>query len=404
MLVIGGGAAGLSLGRRVAQSRSRRSVLILEGRDDYSDDRTWSFWSDATHDLRHMVRQEWRLWRFDDGASPRDHGVPGQTYQTIRGLDFCNDARHVIERPGSVELQLGVRVSGLRAVHSDACGSRVAVETNAGPLVARHVIDTRPQSGPALLFQCFAGAEVNHGGLLAHPHDVAGLMTRMRADEHGFAFTYVLPFTATTALVEFTRFSRRALSPSQLAQERDAELCALGLGMSRVVREEHGVLPMGSYGDPAAVPAGVVIAGNGGGAIRPSTGYAFMRIQRWALDCASRLARGAAPVGHPRDGVVQRQLDRIFLQVLRETPERTPEYFMALASRVSPERLLRFLTDRATPLDMAALVASLPIVPFLKQLPASGADVAADSSQSGAARSHPVTAARLRVSSAAHAR
>ncbi len=404
VLVIGGGAAGLSLGRRFARSGSRRSVLIIDRRDDYSDDRTWSFWSDSSHDLRHLVRREWRLWRFDDGASRRDHGVTGQTYQTIRGVDFYDDARRVIKHSRSTELQLGIRVSGLRAVSSDLGHPAVSVETDAGPLLARHVIDTRPSAGSALLFQCFAGAEVNHGGLLAHPHDVAGLMTRMRTDEHGFAFTYVLPFTRTTALVEVTRFSHRALSPLQLAQERDSELRALGLGTSEVVRVEHGVLPMGSYGNSAAVPTGVVMAGNGGGAIRPSTGYAFMRVQRWALDCASRLARGAAPVGHPRDGAMQRQLDRIFLQVLRETPDRTPEYFMALASRVAPERLLRFLTDRATPLDMAALVASLPVLPFLQQLSAAGVDVAVDCTQGGAGRSHQAPAARLRASAPAHAR
>ena len=240
VLVIGGGAAGLSLGRRLVQVGSRRRVLIVEGRDDYTDDRTWSFWADASHDLRHLVRREWHLWRFDDGVSQRDHAVTGQTYQTIRGIDFYDDARGVIRHSRSVELQRGVRVCSLRAASSGARGAGVAVETDAGPLIARHVIDTRPSSGPALLFQCFAGAEVEHGGLLAHPHDVAGLMTRMRADEDGFAFTYVLPFTRTTALVEFTRFSRRALSPLQLAQERDAELRALGLGLSDVVRVEHG--------------------------------------------------------------------------------------------------------------------------------------------------------------------
>lgn len=403
VLVIGGGAAGLSVGRQVALSQSGRRMLILDSRADYCDDRTWSFWSDAAHDLRHLVRQEWRQWRFDDGASLRDHSVPGLTYQTIRGLDFYHEARRVIEQTLSIELRLGVKVTGLRAAPSDAFGARVAVETNAGPLIARHVIDTRPPSGPAMLYQCFAGSEVEHGGRLPFPPDVAGLMTRMRVDEHGFAFTYVLPFTGTSALLEFTRFSRRALSPLQLSQERDVELRELGLGTCRVVREEHGVLPMGSTGNPVAMPAGVVMAGNSGGAIRPSTGYAFMRIQRWAARCAARLARGFAPVPHPRDAAMQRQLDRIFLQVLRETPERTPEYFMALASRVAPDRLLRFLTDRATLLDVAAMVSSLPVGPFLQQLPVADVDHAADAGYGGAAPSHALPPTRRGMPSAAHA-
>lgn len=233
------------------------------------------------------------------------------------------------------------------------------------------------------MFQCFAGAEVKHGGHLPFPADVAGLMTRMRVDEHGFAFTYVLPYTDSTALVEFTRFSRHRLSLEQLAEERDAELSTLGLNACRVVREERGVLPMGSCEASVAVPDGVLLAGNGGGAIRQSTGYAFMRIQRWATACALRLASGAAPIGHPRDGVVHRHLDRIFLQVLRETPQRTPEYFMALASRVAPDRLLRFLSDRATLLDMAAIVASLPLMPFLGQVPYANVDATDDSGRRG---------------------
>ena len=252
VLVIGGGAAGLSLGRRIALSNSGRRVLILDGRGDYTDDRTWSFWSNASHDMRHLIRHEWRQWRFDDGASLHDHGVAGQTYQTIRGLDFYNEARRVIARNRSVELKLGVKVTGLRAAQPDGSGARVAVETSEGPLIARHVIDTRPSSGPALLFQCFAGSEIDHGGLLPFRPDVAGVMTRMRVDEHGFAFTYVLPFTTTTALVEFTRFSRRALSPLQLAQERDAELRALGIGTSlTTVIRIHATETLQALGVPA---------------------------------------------------------------------------------------------------------------------------------------------------------
>lgn len=403
VIVVGAGAAGLSLGRRVALADARCRMLVLDARRDYEDDRTWSFWSDPTHDLRHLVRHEWHQWRFDDGGSPCDHAVAGSTYQAIRSIDFYREACRVIELSRSVRLQMGVEVTDLGTTLPRASGARVAVETSAGTFFARYVIDTRPRVGPSRLFQCFAGAEVNHGGHLPFPDDVAGLMTRMRVDEHGFAFTYVLPYTDSTALVEFTRFSRHRLSLEQLAKERDTELSTLGLNACHVEREERGVLPMGSCDASVAVPDGVLLAGNGGGAIRQATGYAFMRIQRWATACASRLASGAAPIGHPRDGVVHRQLDRIFLQVLRETPQRTPEYFMALASRVAPDRLLRFLTDRATLLDMAAIVASLPLMPFLGQVPYANVDAADDSGQRGITPPSSSPATQMSRPSSAHA-
>lgn len=377
-LVIGAGAAGLSLGRRLALSNNKRDVLVVDARVRYRDDRTWSFWSASDHDLRHLVRHEWNRWKYDNGLVQREHEVPDITYQAIRGIDFYREAQRVIARCSSVQLRLGVTVHDVRNITSHTNGFRIAVGTSHGVVLARHVIDTRPRAARALLYQCFAGSEIDHGGKLsAASNGVAGLMTRMRVDNQGFAFVYVLPLTATTALVEFTRFSRAPIAPAQVALDRDAELRAMGLHTATVLRQETGVLPMGPLGGVPGEPDGVVLAGNAGGALRASTGYAFARIQGWADDCARRMLRGEAPVGHAPEGFIRRHMDRIFLQALRASPERTPAYFMALACGVAPKRLLRFLTDHATLLDLAAIIASLPLIPFLAQLPDNRAAIAA---------------------------
>lgn len=365
-------------------------MLLVDSRTCYSDDRTWSFWSGASHDLRHLVRHEWRQWRFGHGDVAHDHEVPGITYQAIRGIDFYNDAQETIARSRAVALGLGVTVTGIRSVEPDADGNRLAVDTNDGVILARHVIDTRASLSPALLYQCFAGSEIDHGGRLRCSPHLAGLMTRMRTDDLGFAFLYVLPFSERSALVEFTRFSPYPIALATIAAERDAELRALGLEGAYARRNESGILPMGQVGQPRTLPEGLVLAGNGGGALRASTGYAFVRIQHWAAGCATRLARGEAPMGHARDGVIQRQLDRIFLQVLRAAPKRAPECFMALASGVAPHRLLRFLTDRATLLDLVATISSLPLTPFLAQLLHRHA-IVADARYTGPADAHGAT-------------
>ena len=248
------------------------------------------------------------------------------------------------------------------------------VTTDAGPVLARKVVDTRPQRTRALLYQCFSGVEIEHGGRLATDTDASdadavGLMTRMRSGAEGLGFLYVLPLGPTRALVEWTRFSPAPLPLDEVAAERDAELDALGLGDAVVVREEQGILPMGRVDAPPSSVSGVALAGNAGGALRDASGYAFLRIQRWATRCAAALARGEAPPAHPREPWVRRQMDRIFLQALRAHPERSADYFLAMATRVAPRRLLRFLTDRATVGDLAAIIASLPLTPFLAQLP-----------------------------------
>jgi lycopene beta-cyclase len=120
--------------------------------------------------------------------------------------------------------------------------------------------------------------------------------------------------------------------------------------------------------NPANAPT-YVRAGLAGGAARPSTGYAFQRIQRWADLCAAQLAAGKLPVAHPADPPLLRALDHLFLSVLRSRPERAPSLFLALFEKTSTPRMIRFLSDRATPLDYASVVWALPFLLFIQEIP-----------------------------------
>ena len=71
-------------------------------------------------------------------------------------------------------------------------------------------------------------------------------------------------------------------------------------------------------------------------------------------------------------------MDRIFLQAVRADLERAPEYFLALARGVPAVGLVRFLSDTARLTDYARLIASLPTVPFLRQLVPSRSPAARD--------------------------
>lgn len=386
LVILGAGCAGLALASRLAQRGTSLRVISLDVRTEYADDRSWCFWADDAHELRPIVSAEWSDWTYQSASGePAPHRVAEMTYQYVRGTDFYARARALIEQSDSVELRLGVAAGEVRPLHRSItrpAGEGVIVSTSAGDLTARWVVDTRPRRTAALLFQCFSGAEVDHGGALdldalGVAPGAAGLMTGMRADADGLGFVYVLPLSDSTALVEWTRFSPAPLRASEVRAGRDAALAALGAPTGaphvRVLREEAGVLPMGRVPDAASTAdpsiPGVVVAGAAGGALRDASGYGFARIQAWARDCADRLARGEAPVGHPPEPFIRRQMDRIFLQALRAHPERTADYFAAMARGVAPARLLRFLTDRARVTDLLAIIASLPLLPFLAQLP-----------------------------------
>lgn len=365
LVILGAGCAGLSLASRLAGQSPELKVVLVEPRAEYVDDRSWCFWRPTQHDLSDIVSKSWNSWRFStvDGRQST-HRVPGLAYQYIRGADFYARSRAMIEPAPNVTLNLGVSAGELTQVPAG-----IRVETSKGSLVARHVIDTRPEATAALLYQCFTGVEIQ----TAQPHGLdlnrVDLMTRMESDEGGLGFVYALPLTANTALIEWTRFSPVPLSKAELDLGLDRVLARLGFDGARVLRTEGGILPMGREPRHEDSIPGVFLAGNTGGGLRAASGFGFLRIGRWADACAAALRAGRDPFGHPPEPWARREMDRIFLQAIREHPERTADYFAALAGGVPAAGLVRFLSDAARPGDYARIIASLPLLPFLAQIP-----------------------------------
>jgi len=386
VVILGAGCAGLSLASRLAQDQTRLRIMLIDPRTGYRDDRSWCFWRPDEHDLSDLVSARWAGWRFSDAAGESAlHSVPGLTYQYIRSIDFYNRALEQIAAAPTIELRLGVRAGAITLAPDG-----IQVETDQGPVLAGQVIDTRPRQQDAILYQSFVGIELNsstpHG---FNPGEVT-LMGSMAADDDGLRFVYALPLDDNRLILEWTRFGAVPTPRDQLTTELDALLHAHSLGNAERVRTEGGVLAMGLLPDTTPALPGVVSAGNAGGALRAASGYGFLRIQRWAEACAGRLLEGAPAIGHPPEPWSRATLDRLFLQAVRRHPERTAEYFLALAQGVPAPSLLRFLSDGARTLDYARIIGSLPKRPFIHEMgrrptysPAPPATVVAAESQAG---------------------
>ena len=140
LLVIGGGCAGLSIARLLARHRCSVRTLVIEPRTDYANDRTWSFWQPALHRYRHLVTHSWDAWRFSTAAgSVIQTGDNTMRYQSIRAIDFYEDAIELIRNAPPIEL-----ANGVSAISIEASRAGFTVDTSAGSINARYVIDTRP--------------------------------------------------------------------------------------------------------------------------------------------------------------------------------------------------------------------------------------------------------------------
>jgi lycopene beta-cyclase len=371
LLVIGAGCAGLSLARELTRQcggTTKLRVALLEPRETYSNDRTWCFWQRQPDIDTALVSKSWNAWQFDT----KDNVVVQQSatdwaYHCVPSATFYKRAQEDIERTSSMSLLLGQTVLSVNPSNSS-----IEVETSDGCITASQVLDTRPppsqRSSEAPLKQIFYGLELR----LNEPQkntETARLMSHMSTDAAGFKFHYLLPLAPDRALLEVTRFSPMSLPPASLEDEvYEAAKTYFPNTITEVVRREQGVIPMGLPPASATGDSRWVRAGTSAGAVRASSGYAFQRIQRWARqEAASLLANQLLSGQTPVAGVLG-WMDRIFLETLTRQPELAPSLFMALAQRVPSDRLVRFLTEQPKTLDLAAVVAALPVKPMLKSL------------------------------------
>ncbi len=365
VLILGGGCAGLSLGQRLAEiSTSTRRALILEARQAYVHDRAWCFWRTAPHRYDHLVTHQWSTLQV--GTAQVD--CRDTPYQLLPSGAFYDDTGATIARADKVELRLDMSVTAPPVRH----GEGWCVETNQGRVSAAQIIDTRPLCAPAaggaVLWQSFFGQEVSCEAGIFHS-DVCILMDFSDVRHGDVLFHYILPQSSIRALVETTVFGVRPLGVADLAdhQSRVMERVCRNAAFT-VLRSESGMLPMGLTSPLPNNGATYVRAGLMSGGARPSTGYAFQRIQRWAELSAHAIAGGGLAQGHAPDAFVQRLMDRLFLRVLRNHPERGAELFTRIFSTSETARVIRFLSDSGSTLDQLAIMATLPIGLFLREL------------------------------------
>lgn len=181
-------------------------------------------------------------------------------------------------------------------------------------------------------------------------------------------FVYVLPFSETKALVEFTVFSPDLLP----AEEYDAELRRyldkyLNVSRYEVHETEFGVIPMTDYSFPSRAEGRLIHIGTAGGFVKASSGYAFKRTQRKVRAFVAAWERQ----GHPDPAMLRsprlfRIFDSIFLRVLANRNELGSVIFTSLFRKLPPALVLRFLDEDTSMVENLRLVSAPPTGPFLR--------------------------------------
>ena len=372
-LIVGGGAAGLSLAYHLSQEPrlADKRVLVLEPEAKDQNDRTWSFWADAPSLFDGIVAHEWSRLAFRSPEFERVFELRRHRYKMIRGLDFYRFVRQMLAgNPQFTWLQTTVTT-----LTDQPAGARAT--TPQGEFRARYAFDSRP---PALadlrqparhryLLQHFVGWEVETEQDAFDPATVEFMDFRGQQQQEA-RFMYVLPFDSRRALVEYTLFSAQTLEKTEYEAELRRYLAALpGAGKYRVTAEEIGAIPMTDHPLPARAGRHVINLGTRAGRAKPSTGYAFKRIQAHSARLVAALAAtGTPPPDSTGDQWQFRLFDTLLLDIMQRRGELTRDIFAHLFQRNPVERIFDFLDERTSWKENLQIMNSVTPWPFLRSI------------------------------------
>jgi lycopene beta-cyclase len=370
-VIVGGGAAGLSLACHLASAGWGERVAIVDDGAFPVESRAWAWWQARDGLLSDAATS---VYGYLDAAGPgwtsRAPLAP-YTYRSITGAALCAAADAAMESlPGFV------RMSGRAVAIEQGGGAAVVVVEGTDGRVERlnatwvfdsvgvGTVPPDPRLAPHL---DFLGLCVESGRDVFDPAAVT-LMDFRTDQADGVAFVYVLPTSARKALVERTVFVHPRARERVASSCHDAELQTylrdvLQVPDARTSEGEKGVIPLVTL-KAARCRGRVIPIGTQAGMVRASTGYAFERIQSHNAEIARRLVAGLHPGLAVRAERWQQILDAALLRVIKEDPDAVRNAFAAMLARNPARRTLAFLDGRASLIDQIRIVASLPLWRF----------------------------------------
>ncbi|MDG1444995.1 MAG: lycopene cyclase family protein, partial [Methylophilaceae bacterium] len=111
LVILGGGCAGLSLASRLsAFGKDAPSVLIIEQRENYTNDRTWCFWDIEHPAYKQQANHAWTSFEISNQQRTHQFDCRKHQYLMLESHTFYQDALTTIEQNPNVELLLGQQV------------------------------------------------------------------------------------------------------------------------------------------------------------------------------------------------------------------------------------------------------------------------------------------------------
>jgi lycopene beta-cyclase len=363
-IIAGAGCAGLSFLTRLLQTGkfNDKKILLIDKAPKNTNDRTWCFWEKKPGYFESIVYHSWdQLWFHGSNHSALHHIHPYR-YKMIRGGDFYKHCFFIISHYPNVEIVYDT-------IH-EIKGAQVKAgnEIYEAEYIFNSIIFEKPtlSNKQFYLLQHFKGWVIETASP-AFDSAQATLMDFRVPQDHGTTFVYVMPFSTTKALVEYTLVSERLLQQDAYdAGLKDYLHRLLNIIEYSVLHEEFGSIPMTNY--PFRGSEGHIIhMGTAGRQTRPSSGYTFQFIQKQSSALVNSLLGKGIPL--TANGFSQKRAhwyDGTLLRIFSQGSLPGHTVFSTLFQRNMATDIFQFLDNETSFLKEMKIISVLPKRVFVK--------------------------------------
>ena len=347
-IIIGGCCAGLSLAYELdLHSKLKdKTLAIVEPRDEYKKDKTWSFWKVLPHNFEDCTIKSWDNFTINIPSHLKHVDCKNMPYQTIDSGLFYQKIIDKIKQNNNIYFFKNI--------------NEVNTENS---FIFNSVSDT--VDNKSSLWQHFSGIEIETSKDF-FDEKIFNLMDFDCDQKNSVHFFYTLPFSKTKALIETTWISdlnNTSLNDYDI-QLKDYIEDKLKIKNYKINYKETGAIPL--FHPNNIKKLNQIEIGTAGGMTRLSTGYTFLNIQ----EQSKYIRKNIENIKDTKIFSIERKyefLDNIFLKVLKKNPERMAQIFYKMFNS-SPNTVINFLSNKSNILEDISIISKMPKWVFLKQL------------------------------------
>lgn len=348
-IIIGNGLAGLQLALKLASDVffDTKEIALIDSSEKNSNDKTWSFWETEPSTWNSIAHKSWEHATIHTTKKTIALNLHPYTYKTIRAIDFYNHAKAQLHNHKNIHFIL-------EHVESVDESNTIIVKTYNNSYTATHVFDSRIPSAfeqkklkYLSINQHFKGWVIKTETPFFDTNTITMMDYRLK-DGNQITFTYVLPFSETEALVEFTYFTEHLVNEYVYDDYIKTYIDSfLKIDNYTIIETEKGSIPMTTFPFEKFNTKHITKIGTGGGWVKGSTGYSFKHTEKKTALIVANLKANRIP----SNGFFKKKYkfyDMIFLKVLKDENHKGEWIFQQFYDKNSVKTMFRFLDEEST--------------------------------------------------------